>query len=126
MSDSRGVALAEIEVMKQVEEARADGRTEFADALQATIVTTAAQREAALVPRSPPENESGGAQRRRRSKELEAELYRNEGNEVQAAVCRLTRSEQAEFGERMDEISQVVSEYTARLRAETARSRGSG
>ena len=115
MSDSRGVALAEIEVMKQVEEARADGRTEFADALQATIVTTAAQREAALVPRSPPENESGGAQRRRRIKELQAERHRNEGNEVMAAVCLLTRSEQAEFGERMDEISQVVSEYTARL-----------
>ena len=116
MSDSRGVALAEIEVMKQVEEARADGRTEFADALEATIVTTAAQREAALIPRPPPENESGGAQRRRRSKELEAELYRNEGNEVEAAVCLLTRSEQAEFSERMDEYSQVLSDYTARLR----------
>ena len=124
MLDSRGVALAEIEVMKQVEEARADGRTEFADALEATIVTTAEQREAALIPKPPPENESGGAQRRRRSKELEAELYRNEGNEVEAAVCLLTRSEQAEFGERMDEFSQVVSEYTARLRA--ARLRGSG
>ena len=60
MSDSRGVALAEIEVMKQVEEARADGRTEFADALEGTIVTTAAQREAALIPRPLPENESGG------------------------------------------------------------------
>ena len=124
MSDSRGVALAEIEVMKQVEEASADGRTEFADALEGTIVTTAKQREAALVPRPPPENESGGAQRRRRSKELEAELYRNEGNEVQAAVCLLTRSEQAEFGERMDEISQVVSEYTARLRAARLTGRG--
>ena len=116
MSDSRGVALAEIEVMKQVEEARADGRTEFADALAATIVTTAAQREAALIPRPLPENESGGAQRRRRSKELEAELYRNEGNEVEAALCLLTRSEQAEFGERIDEYSQVLSDYTARLR----------
>ena len=124
MSDSRGVALAEIEVMKQVEEARADGRTEFADALEATIVTTAAQREAALIPRPPPENESGGAQRRRRSKELEAELYRNEGNEVQAAVCLLTGSEQAEFCERMDEFSQVLSEYTARLRAARLTGRG--
>ena len=126
MSDSFGVALAEIEVMKQVEEARADGRTEFADALEATIVTTAAQREAALIPRPPPENESGGAQRRRRMKERQAERHRNEGNEVMAAVCLLTRSESAEFGERMDEFSQVVSEYTARLRAETARLRGSG
>ena len=124
MLDSRGVALAEIEVMKQVEEARADGRSEFADALEATIVTTAEQREAALIPKPPPENESGGAQRRRRSKELEAELYRNEGNEVEAALCLLTRSEQAEFGERTDAFSQVVSEYTARLRAARLTGRG--
>ena len=116
MSDSRGIALAEIEVMKQVEEARADGRTEFADALEATIVTTAAQREAALIPRPPPENESGGAQRRRRIKELQAERHRNEGNEVMAAVCLLTSPEIAEFDERMDECSQVISDYTARLR----------
>ena len=116
MSDSRGVALAEIDVKKRADEARADGNTQLADALQATIVTTAAQREAALVPRPPPENESGAAQRRRRSKELEAESYRNEGNEVEAALCLLRRSEQVEFGERMDEYSQVLSDYTARLR----------
>ena len=124
MSDSRGVALAEIEVMKQVEGTRADGRTEFADALEATIVTTAEQREAALIPKPPPENESGGAQRRRRSKELQAKRHRNEGNEVMAAVCLLTRPELAEFGERMDEFSQVVSEYTARLRAARLTGRG--
>ena len=125
MSDSRGVALAEIEVMKQVEEARADGRSEFADALEATIVTTAAQREAALIPRPPPENESGGAQRRRRMKERQAERHRNEGNEVMAAVCLLTRPELAEFGERTDEFTRALSDYTARIRAETARLRGS-
>ena len=116
MSDSRGVALAEIEVKKRADEARADGNTQLADALQATIVTTAAQREAALVPRPPPENESGGDQRRRRIKELQAERHRNEGNEVMAAVCLLTRPELAEFGERMDEFSQVLQDYTARLR----------
>ena len=121
---SRGVALAEIGVKKSADEARADGNTQLADALQATIVTTAAQREAALVPRPPPENESGGAQRRRRSKELEAEYYRNEGNEVEAALCLLTRSEQAEFSERMDEFSQVLSNYTARLRAARLTGRG--
>ena len=126
MSDSRGVALAEIEVMKQVEEARADGRTEFADALEASIVTTAAQREAALIPRPPPENESGGAQRRRRMKELQAERHRNEGDEVQAAVCLLTSPEIAEWSERMDEFSQVLQDYTAHVRAKTARSRGGG
>ena len=41
---SRGVALAEIGVKKRADEARADGRTEFADTLEATIVTTAEQR----------------------------------------------------------------------------------
>ena len=124
MSDSRGVALAEIKVMKQVEEACADGRTEFADALATTIVTTAAQREAALVPRPPPENESGGAQRRRRSKELQAERHRNEGDEVQAAVCLLTSPEIAEWSERMDEFSQVLTDYTARVRAARLAGRG--
>ena len=124
MSDSRGVALAEIEVMKQVEEARADGRTEFADSLEETIVTTAPQREAALIPRPPPENESGGAQRRRRSKELQAEQHRNEGDEVQAAVCLLTSPEIAEWSERMDEFSQVLTDYTARVRAARLTGRG--
>ena len=116
MSDSRGVALAEIEVKKRADEARADCNTQLADALQATIVTTAAQREAALVPRPPPENESGAAQRMRRIKELQAERQRNEGNEVMAAVCLLTPSELAEFGERTDEFSQVVLDYRASLR----------
>ena len=124
MSDSRGVALAEIEVMKQVEEARADCRTEFADALEGTIVTTAEQREAALVPRPPPENESGGDQRRRRIKELQAERHRNEGDEVQAAVCLLTSPEPAEWSERMDEFSQVLTDYTARVRAARLAGRG--
>ena len=124
MSDSRGVALAEIEVMKQVEEARADCRTEFADALEGTIVTTAEQREAALVPRPPPENESGGDQRRRRIKELQAERHRNEGDEVQAAVCLLTSPEIAEWSERMDEFSQVLTDYTARVRAARLTGRG--
>ena len=121
---SRGVALAEIGVKKSADEARADGNTQLADALQATIVTTAAQREAALVPRPPPENESGGAQRRRRSKELQAELHRNEGDEVQAAVCLLTSPEIAEWSERMDEFSQVLTDYTARVRAARLAGRG--
>ena len=121
---SRGVALAEIGVKKSADEARADGNTQLADALQATIVTTAAQREAALVPRPPPENESGGAQRRRRSKELQAERHRNEGDEVQAAVCLLTSPEIAEWSERMDEFSQVLTDYTARVRAARLAGRG--
>ena len=58
---SRGVALAEIDIKRNADKERADGRTELADAIEATIVTSAAQREAALVPRPPPEDESGGA-----------------------------------------------------------------
>ena len=53
---SRGVAIAEIEIMRYVEKARARGDTAWADALEATMVTTAAQRQAALVPRLLPEN----------------------------------------------------------------------
>ena len=117
---SRGLALAENYVQQSADERRANGDSQLADAvadaIEATIVTTAAQREAALVPRPPPENESGGAQRRRRSKELQAKRHRNEGNEVMAAVCLLTPSELAEFGERTDEISQVVLDYRASLR----------
>ena len=33
MSDSRGVALAEIDVKRRADEARAEGRTEFADTI---------------------------------------------------------------------------------------------
>ena len=107
MSDSRGVALAEIEVKKRADEARAEGRTEFADTLEATIVTTAAQREAALVPRAPPENESGAAQRRRRMFELEAESLREDGQDVLAAAFRsLTRQELTEFNERLEQYSE--------------------
>ena len=121
---SRGVALAEIDIKRNADKERADGRTELADAIEATIVTSAAQREAALVPRPPPENESGGAQRRRRMKELQAERHRNEGDEVQAAVCLLTSPEIAEWSERMDEFSQVLTDYTARVRAARLTGRG--
>ena len=121
---SRGVALAEIDIKRNADKERADGRTELADAIEATIVTSAAQREAALVPRPPPENESGGAQRRRRMKELQAERHRNEGDEVQAAVCLLTSPEIAEWSERMDEFSQVLTDSTARVRAARLTGRG--
>ena len=53
---SHGVAIAEIEIMRYVEKARARGDTAWADALEATMVTTAAQRQAALVLRPLPEN----------------------------------------------------------------------
>ena len=58
----------------------------------------------------------GGAQRIEPTGERQAERQRNEGNEVMAAVCLLTPSELAEFGERTDEFSQVVLDYRASLR----------
>ena len=55
---SRGVAIAEIEIMQFVERLRYVHvrNTTLADDIEATIVTTAAQRQAALVPRPLPEN----------------------------------------------------------------------
>ena len=55
---SRGLALAEKHVQQMADERRANGHSQLADAvadaIEATIVTTAAQREA-LVPRQIPE-----------------------------------------------------------------------
>ena len=45
---SRGLALAEKEIQQEADEKRAAGDTQLADAIEATLVTTAAQREAAL------------------------------------------------------------------------------
>jgi hypothetical protein len=104
---SRGVAVAEKQIMEDAEGMRAVGLTELADAIEETIVTTAAQREAALVPRAPPENESGAAQRRRRMFELEAESLREDGQDVLAAAFRsLTRQELTEFNERLEQYSE--------------------
>ena len=114
---SRGVAVAEIQITQYIEKARADGETQKADALEATIVTTAAQRQAALVPRQPPENESRGAQAWRKISERRAQKAHDE---VGAAIWLLDQQEHAEFRERMDEYIQALSDYTARLRAEAA------
>ena len=58
---SRGLALAEKHVQQSADERRANGDSQLADAvadaIEATIVTTAAQREAALVPRQIPERD---------------------------------------------------------------------
>ena len=57
---SRGLALAENYVQQSADERRANGDSQLADAvadaIEATIVTTAAQREA-LVPRQIPERD---------------------------------------------------------------------
>ena len=48
---SRGLALAEKEIQQEADEKRAAGDTQLADAIEATLVTTADQREAALAPK---------------------------------------------------------------------------
>ena len=48
---SRGLALAEKEIQEEADEKRAAGDTQLADAIEAAMVTTAAQREAALAPK---------------------------------------------------------------------------
>ena len=48
---SRGLALAEKEIQEEADEKRAAGDTQLADAIEATLVTTADQREAALAPK---------------------------------------------------------------------------
>ena len=48
---SRGLALAEKEIQQKADEKRAAGDTQLADAIEATLVTTAPQREAALASR---------------------------------------------------------------------------
>jgi hypothetical protein len=48
---SRGLALAEKEIQQKADEKRAAGDTQLADAIEATLVTTAPQREAALAPK---------------------------------------------------------------------------
>ena len=45
---SQGVAIAEIDIMRYVEIFRASGDSQLADDIEATIVTTAAQRQAGV------------------------------------------------------------------------------
>lgn len=100
----RGVAAAEREIMRYVEEARAKGDTHEADAIEATIVTTAAQREAAFEPRPIPENKTGGEKRRRACKEIQAKKSFEEGDESGAAIFLFGN----EYGDRMDEFYSIL------------------
>ena len=113
---SRGVALAEIGVKKSADEARADGNTQLADALQATIVTTAAQREAALVPRPPPENVSRVQQIGRRIllRGVASWFQGVEGLE-DITLPLLTEEEVTEFNERIKQYRQCIQQYTRRI-----------
>ena len=111
---SRGVAVAEIHIMRHVELWRAPGlgrNTARADAVEATIVTTAAQRQAALVPRPPPENESSGARAWRKISEIRAKKARDRGDEFGVAMHQLRKEEMDECNERMSQYNQWLADH---------------
>ena len=111
---SRGAAVAEMHIMKHVELWRAPGcgrNTARADAVEATIVTTAAQRQAALVPRPPPENESSGARAWRKISEIRAKKARDRGDEFGVAMHQLRKEEMDECNERMSQYNQWLTDH---------------
>jgi hypothetical protein len=108
---SRGVAVAEIDIMRYVESFRASGNSQLADAIEATIVTTAAQRQAALVPRPPPENELSGARAWRKISEIRAKKARDLGDEFGIAMYQLRREELDQCNERMSQHNQWLADH---------------
>ena len=111
---SRGVAIAEIEIMQFVERLRYVHvrNTTLADDIEATIVTTAAQRQAALLPRPPPEKESEGPFAMRR---IMVEKAQRERDEFGAAMWRLEKEEMAECHQRMSQFNQLMSNHPSYL-----------
>ena len=114
MPFSRGVAIAEIEIMQFVERLRYVHvrNTTLADDIEATIVTTAAQRQAALLPRPPPEKESEGPFAMRR---IMVEKAQRERDEFGAAMWRLEKEEMAECRQRMSQFNQLMSNHPSYL-----------
>ena len=102
---SRGLALAEREIMRFAER---DGDT--AEAIEATIVTTAAQRKAALAPRPTPENESPRA-KIRRNLMMDMHRRRNSGDEDELSLD-FTSSERDDYMRRMDKHTQLMRKLT--------------
>ena len=108
---SRGVAIAEIILKKRANEAGG----QLADALQATIVTTAAQREAALVPRPPPENVSRVQQIGRRILlRGVASWFKGKAFE-DITLPLLTEEEVTEFNDRIEQYTQCIQQHTRRI-----------
>ena len=105
--------------MRRVEKYRADGKTELADAVKATIITTAAQREA-LVPMQIPERDGrirmDADQLLRSLVGTSAANLRSKGDtygEMSAEVFELldTDEQRAEHSQRMAEFYQMVSDH---------------
>ena len=107
---SRGVAIAEIEIMQFVERLRYVHvrNTTLADDIEATIVTTAAQRQAALLPRPPPENAPYRIKKWRELIDLNAQIARDLRHEFAANQCLLKHEELPEYRERFEQYMQWV------------------
>ena len=121
---SRGIALAEKHIQQRADAARAAGNTQLADAIEATIITNAAQRNAVLVPTQVPAGASEIDQ-------LEHSLFadaaaeaRSMGDDTAAEVWELldTDEEIAEYNQRKEDYYQLVKGHHAReLRIAKAR-----
>ncbi len=107
---SRGLALAEKHIQQGADAARAGGNTQLADAIEATITTTAAQRNAVLVPTQVPAGASDIEQ-------LEHSLFaeaaadaRSMGDDASAEIWELLDTDQeiADHNRRQAEFSQLL------------------
>ena len=109
---SRGVALAEKQIQQRADEARENGHPQLADAIEATIVTTAAQREAALAPR-----QIQGADSGMNFDQLKESLFEDLAAETGSDFNKLTEEETAEYDQREAEYRQLVEDYHGRVGA---------
>ena len=94
--------------MRYVEKARARGDTAWADALEATLVTTAAQRQAALVPRPLPENALYRLKKWRELMDLKAQIARDLHYEYAVNQCLLEPEELPECRQRFEQYTQWI------------------
>ena len=113
---SRGLALAEKHVQQMADERRANGHSQLADAvadaIEATIVTSAAQREAALAPR-----QIQGADGGMDFDQLKESLFEDLAADTGSDFNKLTEEETAEYDQREAEYRQLVEDYHGRVGA---------
>ena len=111
---SRGVALAEKHIQQGADAARGRGNTQLADAIEATIITNAAQRNAVLVPTQIPAYDPNAPLN---ADQLEHSLFadaaaeaRSMGDDTTAEIMELldTDEEIADHNRREAEFSQLL------------------
>ena len=108
---SRGLALAEKEIQQEADEKRAAGDTQLADAIEATLVTTAAQREAALAPKQ------NHIDQLREDLLAEIDEDGDDGDIWKWTETNLNKEETAEYDQREAEYRQLVEDYHGRVGA---------